>query len=131
MVKWNILQKIVRFVYLYRVHVEYKLSQFIMIRQVRVRIMNLRWRIVREAVYLWRVRGGAGAADARTPATHIYSSHVTRPREIIRNVATWPVHYAAAQSTALAVTSDAVGYFPYVRPSRILQTVERALASEP
>lgn len=54
----------------------------------QVRIMNLRCRIVREAVYLWRVQGGAGAPEARTATTHIYSSHVTRPREIIRNVAT-------------------------------------------
>lgn len=56
--------------------------------KVRVRIMNLRYRIVREAVYLWRVRGGSGAPEARAATTHIYSSHVTRPREIIRNVAT-------------------------------------------
>lgn len=34
---------------------------------VRVRIMNLRWWIVREAVYLWRVRGGNGGG-LRRPA---------------------------------------------------------------
>lgn len=70
----------------------------------RVRIMNLRWWIVREAVYLWRVRGGDGSA-ACASAAHIYSSHVKRPREIIRNVPTWPVHYAAVQSGPLAFTS--------------------------
>lgn len=78
---------------------------------VRVRIMNLRCRIVRKAVYLWRVRGDAGVAEARATTAHIYSSHVTRPREIIRNVATWPVHYAAAQSPAPAVTSLAFRHF--------------------
>lgn len=57
---------------------------------VRVRIMNLLCRIVRKAVYLWRVREDAGGAQsrARGATVHIYSSHVTRPREIIRNVAT-------------------------------------------
>lgn len=41
---------------------------------VRVRIMNLRRRIVREAVYLWRVRGGDGREPPRSCRSHLFNS---------------------------------------------------------
>lgn len=70
--------------------------------------MNRAW----SGLFVEGPRRPAAAASCRGAAAHIYSSHVNRPREIIRNVPTWPVHYAAAQSGPLAVTYT----FPFVSP---------------
>lgn len=69
--------------------------------------MNLRCWVMREAVYLRRVRRGPGLARLR-----IYSSHATRPTEIIGNVATWPVHYAARRSQRASAASSSSTWPP-------------------